>query len=131
MDDLGKLLLRILIGGLLMFHGVDKLRNGVGGVRADLAQTGLPGFLAYGIYVGEVVAPLLIIAGWWTRPMAVIASVSILFGVGIVHRRDFTHLTRMGGWAAELWVFYIVGALVVALLGAGTYALSGGLGPWD
>src|SRR5262249_27927991 len=74
MDDIAKLMLRILIGGLLLFHGVDKLRNGVGSVRADLAKAGLPGILAYGIYLGEVVAPLLVLLGLWTRPMAVIAG---------------------------------------------------------
>ena len=129
MDDIAKLMLRILIGGLLLFHGVDKLRNGVGSVRADLAKAGLPGILAYGIYLGEVVAPLLVLLGLWTRPMAVIAGGSVLFGIAIVHWRDFTRLTPKGSWAAELWLFYVLGSLVLALLGGGSYEL--GSGPWS
>ncbi|CAA6813055.1 MAG: Unknown protein, partial [uncultured Sulfurovum sp.] len=27
-DDLGKLILRLMIGGLMLFHGVAKLQNG-------------------------------------------------------------------------------------------------------
>ncbi|CAA6806270.1 MAG: Unknown protein, partial [uncultured Sulfurovum sp.] len=29
-DDLGKLILRLMIGGLMLFHGISKLQNGVG-----------------------------------------------------------------------------------------------------
>ncbi len=59
-DDAGKLLLRLAVGGLMLFHGIHKLIDGVDGISGMLAAQGLPGFIAYGVLVGEVVAPLLV-----------------------------------------------------------------------
>src|SRR5919204_3990489 len=66
-DDIGKLLLRIALGGILLFHGVFKLTHGVEWIKQPLAALGLPGFLAYGTYLAEVVAPVLLILGYRTR----------------------------------------------------------------
>lgn len=131
LEDVGKLLLRITVAGLMLFHGVEKLLHGPGGVRADLAQHGLPEFLAYGVYVGEVVAPVFILVGAWTRFWAAVYALTITFATLLVHGRDFVHLAPTGGWAAELYAFYIAGPIVVALLGAGRYALRPGTFPWD
>lgn len=131
LEDAGKLLLRMTVAGLMFFHGVDKLLHGPGGVRADLAQHGLPELLAYGVYVGEVVAPAFILAGAWTRFWAVVYTLNIAFAVVVVHARDFLHLAPTGGWAAELYAFYITAPIVVALLGPGRYTLRRGTFPWD
>src|SRR5713101_1753933 len=40
--DVGKLVLRLTTGGLMLFHGVDKLIHGLGHIRSDLAAAGLP-----------------------------------------------------------------------------------------
>jgi len=131
LEDVGKLLLRMMVAGLMLFHGVDKLLHGPGGVRADLAQHGLPEFLAYGVYVGEVVAPAFVLVGAWTRLWALVYAVNIAFATLLVHARDFVHLAPTGGWAAELYAFYITAPIVVALLGPGRYALRRGTFPWD
>ena len=55
-DDLGKLLLRLAVGGLMLFHGLHKLFGGVGFISGMLVEKGLPGFIAYGVFVGEGVA---------------------------------------------------------------------------
>lgn len=131
LDDAGKLLLRILVAGLLLFHGVDKLVHGPGDVATDLAERGLPAAMAYGVYLGEVVAPLLILFGIWTRLAALVYSGNIAFATLLVHGRDFVHLAPTGAWAAETWVFYIVAPLVVALLGPGRHVLVQRPIPWD
>ena len=51
-DDLGKLILRLALGILILLHGLAKISNGVGGVSNMLASHGLPTFLAYGVLVG-------------------------------------------------------------------------------
>ncbi len=51
-DDAGKLLLRLAVGGLMLFHGLHKLLDGVGGISGMLVAKGLPGFIAYGVLVG-------------------------------------------------------------------------------
>src|ERR1700687_3014688 len=121
--DTGKLLLRILVAGLMLFHGVDKLVHGPGEVAGILASRGVPGFLVYGSYVGEIVAPALILAGVWTRLSALAYFFSVSFATLLVHWSDFFHLKPTGAWAAELWAFYIASPLVIALLGPGEYAL--------
>ena len=74
-DDTGKLILRLALGILILLHGIAKLSSGVSGVGGMLASHGLPSALAYLVYVGEIVAPALVIIGFYTRPAAwIIAS---------------------------------------------------------
>ena len=131
LDDVGKLVLRVLVAGLMLFHGLDKLLHGPGHVGMDLAEHGLPQALAYGVYVGEVVAPLFVLAGLWTRMFALVYAGNIAFATLLVHFGDFVRLAHTGGWAAELWAFYILAPVVVALLGPGRFALRRRPFPWD
>jgi putative oxidoreductase len=121
--DAGKLLLRILVAGLMLFHGVDKILHGPGAVIGDLTSHGLPAVLASGLYVGEILAPVLLLAGAWTRLAALVYAGSVAFATILVHGKDFVHLKPTGAWGAELWAFYIVSPLVIALLGPGRYAV--------
>ncbi len=130
-DDAGKLLLRVSIGVLMLLHGIFKLSAGVGFIAGMLAKAGLPGGLAYLVYVGEIVAPLLMIAGVWTRAAAVVVVVNMLFALGLVHMADLFALTKQGGWALELQGLYLFGALAVALLGAGRLSVGGAQGRWN
>ena len=123
LGDVGNLALRLVTGGLMLFHGADKLMHGLDHVRSDLAAAGLPTALAHGVYVGEILAPICIIFGLWTRVSAVVYAGSIALAVGIVHGRDFARLAPTGAWAAELWVFYILCPVVIALLGGGRFSL--------
>lgn len=131
-DDWGKLLLRLTVGGLLLFHGVSKLQTGVDWIAGPLAAVGLPAFLAYGTYVGEVVAPLLAIAGKFTRIAGVIIAFDLLMAIVLVLRDQVTSLKPMGGgWAIELEMFFLLGGIALFLFGSGRYALSRGQGRWD
>src|SRR5262245_3807369 len=121
--DAGKLLLRVLVASLMLFHGVDKLVHGPLEIQEDLLAHGLPRALGYGVYVGEVLAPVLILLGAWTRLAALVYAGSIAFATILVHGSDFLHLSPKGAWAAELWVFYIATPLAVLLLGPGRYAV--------
>ena len=123
LGDVGNLVLRLVTGGLMLFHGADKLMHGLDHVRSDLAAAGLPTALAHGVYVGEILAPICIIFGLWTRVSAVVYAGSIALAVAIVHGRDFARLAPTGAWAAELWVFYILCPVVIALLGGGRFSL--------
>lgn len=122
-DDLGKLILRVTVGGLMLFHGVDKLQSGIGGISGMLAAKGLPTFLAYGVYVGEIVAPLLLVLGLFTRPAALVFVFNMIVAVALAHPGDLFKFGEHGGWALELQGFYIFTALVVALIGPGAWSL--------
>ncbi len=125
MDDAGKLLLRLLVGVLLLLHGFHKVITGPGEVASMLAAHGVPGFLAFGVYLGEVVGPVLIILGVYTRIGALLVVANMLVAVAVTHGLNVMHLNEYGGWSIELELFYGVGGLCVALLGAGAYSAAG------
>lgn len=124
-DDAGKLLLRAVLAILLLFHGVSKLSGGIGFITGMLQGLGLPAFLGYGVYIGEVVAPLLVLVGLYTRPAALVVAINMVVALLLAHTGQFFTLSDTGGWALELQGMYLGGALAVALLGAGRYSLGG------
>ena len=124
-DDAGKLLLRLAVGGLMLFHGIHKLIDGVDGISGMLAAQGLPGFIAYGVLVGEVVAPCLLILGVLTRPAALVLAFTMVVAWLMVGLDKTFALDAVGAWAIENLVYFFVGALAIALLGAGRYSLAG------
>lgn len=131
LDDLGKLVLRVGLGTLLLLHGISKLDGGVDWITGMMAARGLPGFVAYGVYIGEIIAPALIILGIYARIGGLIAVINMLFALGLVHMKDLFVLGKSGGWALELQGLYLVGGLVILLMGAGGYSLGGRSGKFN
>lgn len=127
-QDLGKAVLRIVLGILILLHGIAKIINGPGFVMQLVEQAGLPTALAYGVYIGEVVAPVLLIIGLWTRLAALIVAVNMLFAVGLVHMHQLGMLSKTGGWELELQGMFFGAAVSVMLLGAGRFSVGGANG---
>ena len=123
--DTGKLVLRLVLAAMLLFHGVAKLHNGIGFIADMLAKAGLPAVLGYGVYIGEVIAPLLILIGLFTRAAALVVAINMVVAVLLVHTSQFFTLDKTGGWALELQGMYFFTALAIALLGAGRYSVGG------
>ena len=123
-EDIGKLVLRLTLGILLIMHGVAKILGGVGGISGMLQNVGLPGYFAYGVYIGEVLAPLLVILGFYARVGAALIVVNMLFAIYLAHRDDVFMLTRQGGWALELQGMFLFTALALALIGPGRYGVN-------
>ena len=130
-SDLGKLVLRLALGVLLLLHGISKLKNGVDFIGPALAAHGLPVQLQYLAYVGEVLAPILLIVGFWTRPAALVVVVNMCFALFLMHMSQLGELSKSGGWALELQAFYLFTALSVALLGAGKFSVGGNGGRFN
>ncbi len=129
--DLGKFILRISLAVLLLFHGTSKILHGIGHIIGLIVKTGLPPAAAYLVYAGEVVAPVLVLLGLWTRPSAVVIAINMVVAVLLVHTSNFFTLAKTGGWALELEGFYFGCALAVALLGAGRFSIGGTEGKWN
>ena len=55
----------------------------------------IPGFVAYGVFVGEIVAPVLIILGYLARHAALIYVVNILIATLLVGTGKFFMVTRL------------------------------------
>lgn len=123
-QDLGKLVLRIVLSVLILLHGISKLRHGLGGIEGMVTAHGLPAFVAYGVLVGEVLAPVLLLLGWFSRIGAALVAVNMLFAFGLAHMGQLAQLNEQGGWALELQGMYLAAALALVLLGPGRYAVN-------
>ena len=130
-DDTGKLVLRLALGILILLHGIAKITGGVGGIAGMLTSHGLPAALAYLVYIGEIVAPVLLIVGIYTRPAAWITVINMLVAIWLVHLKDLTVIGKSGGWALELQGMFLFAALAVAFLGAGRFSVGGTSGKYN
>lgn len=130
-DDTGKLILRLSLGILILLHGLSKLSTGVGGIAGMLSSHGIPGFVAYFVYVGEILAPLLIILGIASRLGGLIIAINMVVAIMLAHAGQLGGMTANGGWALELQGMYLFSALAIAFMGAGRFALAGANGRWN
>ena len=123
-DNIGKLLLRLMLGGMLLFHGIDKAVHGIAFLKGIMHVHGLPEALAYGVFVGEILAPIFLIIGWQSRVWAGVIVVNMAFAVYLTQWSAMLKLGEHGAWAVETPMFYLLSALVVMFLGSGKYAIS-------
>lgn len=131
-EDLGKLLLRISVGLVLIFHGYFKIVNGIEWIKPMLGGVGLPGFLAYGVYLGEFVAPLMVILGLRARIAAPVIVINMVMAIILAHRNQIFSIKEAGGgWAIELDALILLGALALFFLGGGRFGITKGKNAWD
>ncbi len=123
-EHIGKLVLRFMLGGMMLFHGIDKAMNGITFIKGLVAKQGLPEVLAYGVYVGEILAPLFLIIGWKSRWWAGIIAVNMMVAIYMTHLGSFLALGKHGTWAMEVPMFYLLTAVALVLLGSGKYAVT-------
>lgn len=123
-NDLGLLLIRLALGFLMLLHGIAKLTHGIDFLGDMFKNLGLPSFFAYSVYIGEVIAPVLIIIGYRTRLAALVFAFTMVVAVGMAHASDIFKLSETGGWALELQGLYFFGAIALFFTGAGKYAAS-------
>ncbi len=122
--DIARLVLRVTLGLLVLLHGLAKLDGGMAGIVGMVEARGLPGALAYGVLLGEVVGPLMLIAGFHARIGAVLVFVNMLFAILLVHMGDLARFDRNGGWALELQAMFLVAAFAIALMGPGRFSVN-------
>ncbi|MCF6367569.1 DoxX family protein [Rhizobium halophilum] len=117
------LVLRVTLGLLFLAHAGLKIfvftPTGTAGFFASL---GLPGWLAYVTILWELAGAVALIVGIWPR-LASLAMIPVLLGsIFTVHgAAGFFFNNPNGGW--EFPAFWIVGLIVLALIGDGAKAL--------
>lgn len=121
-SDAGKLVLRLALGLMVLLHGIAKLTGGLAFITSLMAQNGLPEFLAYAVYFGEVLGPLLLIFGVYARVGAGLIAINMLVAIALVHLPQVLVLTKHGSWALELQGMYLFSAIALMLLGSGRLA---------
>lgn len=124
-ENAGKLILRVVLGLLILLHGIHKLTSGVDWLDGMLTNAGLPTFFKYGVYLGEVVGPLLLISGWYSRVGGWLVAVNMLFAFGLAHGAElFAISPDNGNLVLELQYMFFFTAIAVALIGPGRYAFN-------
>jgi putative oxidoreductase len=124
-EDNAKLLLRLTVGVLILLHGIFKIMNpgAIGFIGGLFNNFYLPAFLAYAGYIGEVVAPIMLIIGYRTKLAAGLISFTLLVAIILAHLGDIFSLTGAGGWGIELQAMFMFTALAIVGLGAGKYSI--------
>jgi putative oxidoreductase len=124
MDDFGKLILRLTLGILVLLHGVAKIKSGVGFLTPMVHGIGLPPWVAYGVYVGEVLGPVMVILGVFARTGAFFIFANMVFAVVLMHRPDLLSMSKQGGYVLELQAMFLFSALALVFMTPGSYAMT-------
>lgn len=124
MNDIAKLLLRLTVGVMVLFHGIEKIINGIGGVKHLTVNAGLPEFFAYGVYVGEIVVPILIILGVYARISSLVLAFNMLAAIFLAYGDSLFTLGKHGAPSFELPFLYLVMSVVIFMIGSGKYAVN-------
>lgn len=122
--DLARLLLRVTLGLLILLHGMSKLNGGMSGIMQLVASHGLPAQLGYAVLLGEVVGPLMLIAGFHARIGAWLIFINMAVAIALVHLGQLGQLNDKGGWVLELQAMYLMSALALALVGPGRFSVN-------
>jgi len=131
MQDLGKLILRLGVGGLMIFHGIHKVIHGHDMIISQLEAKGMPTWLWLGVPVGEIIAPILLLVGAFTRLSGILIAFTMVMSMVLVKGSgSFALSEATGGIGAELNLLYLAGALAIAMIGPGSYRLYKGRKGW-
>lgn len=124
--DLSIFILRVAVGGLMLFHGNAKMIYGHVAILDILAGKGLPSFLWVLVPLTEILAPLFLILGLLTRisslGIALIMICAIFLALGW---RAFA-IGEYGGLVAELNLLFFASALALLFTGGVKYNVSHG-----
>ncbi|WP_019119751.1 DoxX family protein [Brevibacillus massiliensis] len=112
-EDIGLLLLRVVLGLVFLVHGWAKFQGGIEKTVGFFATLGLPGFLAYVVAVIELVGGLLMILGLGTR---VISALFALVMLGAILTAKLS-AGFLGGYELD---FMLLAASVCLLLAGST-----------
>lgn len=123
-ESIGKLILRLGVGVLMLPHGIYKIINGIEGVESLVRGIGLPHFLVYGVYIGEVLAPIMLILGFRVKIASILVILTMLVAIfSLNHSQgNIFDITSLGGWSYELQGLYLLGALAIFFLDSGRFA---------
>ncbi|MEH7378641.1 DoxX family protein [Neobacillus drentensis] len=122
-NEIGALILRVTLGALFLIHGIVKFQGGIENIVGWFESIGLPGFMAYGVALFEIIGGIALIIGLATR------LVSTLFGLLMIGAILKVKLSvgllgngQMAGY--ELDLAFLVMAVYLAINGSKLLSVS-------
>jgi putative oxidoreductase len=77
-NEIGTLILRVTLGALFLIHGVVKFQGGIENIVGWFSSIGLPGFMAYGVALLEIIGGIALIIGFATRTVSVLYALLMI-----------------------------------------------------
>lgn len=117
-------LFRISIPFTMLIYGIDKITNGTGFIGSLLDAYNLPSFLVYGVFIGEIIAPIMLLLGYRSRLAGLLFAFNCLLAILMAQVQYFFTLNQYGGWTLDLLFIYLVAGVAFYFSGAGKHAIS-------
>lgn len=107
-QEVGNLLLRVVLGIIFLAHGTVKFQGGIENIVGWFSSIGLPGGFAYVVAIIELVGGIALILGLGTR---IVSALLVLIMAGAIVKVQFA-AGFIGGHAYDL-VLLIIGVHLV------------------
>jgi putative oxidoreductase len=123
------LVLRVVLGGLFIWHGVDKFDAGISMVEEMFTMWGVPapGLAALLVAIVEIVGGIALVLGLATRVAAMLLSV-VMLGALIYVKQDLGVISDGPMPGAELDLALLAGLVALVVIGPGRFSLDERLG---
>jgi putative oxidoreductase len=120
----GALLLRVSMGILFVAHGfyAKVMLFSMDGVVQSFAGLGLPAWFAWLVMLYETIGGLMLILGLYSRWVAVLLGVHLLFAAYLGHASNGWLFSSPGG-GYEFPLFWAIACFALMLLGDGALAM--------
>lgn len=120
--EVSSVILRVVLGITFFVHGLVKFQGGIENTVGWFSSIGLPGFLAYGVALIELIGGIALILGLFSRVVAGLLAV-IMLGAILTAKLSagFLGNGQTAGYELDLALMAI--AIAIAITGSKAYAL--------
>ena len=128
--SLAPLAVRVIVGIIIVAHGLQKLTGGPANFGQGLAGMGvpLPVLMAYVVTFVELIGGILLIIGLLSRLAALLLTIDLAVAILLVKVNTSLIAPQGSGAGAELDLALIAGLLVILFAGPGKLSLDYALG---
>ena len=120
--EISVVILRVTLGVIFFIHGLVKFQDSISGVAGWFSSIGLPGFLAYGVAIVELVGGALLILGLFSKVVSVLLAIIMVGAIAKVKLAvGFLGNGQMAGYELDLALLAM--SIFIAVNGSRAFAL--------